>query len=80
MNFGTFQDAMTCQPEHSWSLYHSRVSFSLNAKLISPREIVEAAVKAYESNKLIDIAQVEGFVRQILGWRDLYAALANMPE
>ena len=82
VNFGTFQDAMTCQSEHSWSLYHSRVSFSLNAKLISPREVVEAAVKAYESNKLIDIAQVEGFVRQILGWREFIRGIywANMPE
>ncbi|MFN3236914.1 MAG: cryptochrome/photolyase family protein [Pseudomonadales bacterium] len=80
--FGTFQDAMTDQSKHSWSLYHSRLSFSLNAKLISPREVVDAAVDAYQSSNSIDIAQVEGFVRQILGWREYVRGIywINMPD
>lgn len=68
--FGFFQDAMTCNSEHKWSLYHSRLSFALNAKLISPKHVIDKAVQAYRSNDNIDIAQVEGFVRQILGWRE----------
>jgi len=64
--FGTFEDAMwTDQP----ILYHSRLSFLLNIKLLSPRECVEAAVDAYNDGKA-DIQHVEGFVRQVLGWRE----------
>ncbi|MBD3225227.1 MAG: cryptochrome/photolyase family protein [Caldithrix sp.] len=66
--FGTYQDAMT--PDH-WALFHSRLSFSLNTKMLHPREVIDAAVDCYASGKNdIDIAQVEGFVRQILGWRE----------
>ncbi|AOE49917.1 cryptochrome/photolyase family protein [Kangiella sediminilitoris] len=68
--FGYYQDAMTCQSEHKWSLYHSRLSFALNAKLLSPKQVINKAIEAYRSNDTIDIAQVEGFVRQILGWRE----------
>lgn len=68
--FGYFQDAMTSNSEHKWSLYHSRLSFALNAKLISPKQVIDKAVEAYLANDDIDIAQVEGFVRQILGWRE----------
>jgi len=64
--FGTFEDAMwTDQPV----LYHSRLSFLLNIKLISPQECVDAAVDAYNAGKA-EINHVEGFVRQILGWRE----------
>ncbi len=80
-NFGRFQDAMTSQSEHSWSLYHSRLSFSLNSKLLSPAEVIEVAIQYYRDQKNIDIAQVEGFVRQILGWREFVRGIywANMP-
>lgn len=81
-NFGTFQDAMTGNSEHQWSLYHSRLSFALNSKLISPAETINAVLNHYESNtSTIDIAQVEGFIRQILGWREYIRGIywANMP-
>lgn len=78
--FGTFQDAMkTGEP----FLFHSRLSFSLNAKMISPREVVDAAVEAYrERPDAISLAQVEGFIRQIIGWREYMRGVywANMPE
>ncbi|MCC5487720.1 cryptochrome/photolyase family protein [Vibrio lentus] len=84
--FGQFQDAMTTEHDSKWSLYHSRLSFSLNSKLLSPQEVIDAALSAYQaSSKLnaptIDIAQVEGFVRQILGWREYIRGVywANMP-
>ncbi len=80
--FGRFQDAMTAQHEHAWSLYHSRLSFALNAKLLHPREVVEAAIERFETaGGEIGIAQVEGFVRQIIGWREYVRAVywVNMP-
>ncbi len=65
-HFGTWQDAIwTGRP----FLYHSRLSFALNLHLISPRDCVAAAVDAYESGDA-PINSVEGFVRQILGWRE----------
>ncbi len=80
--FGRFQDAMTAQHQHAWSLYHSRLSFAINSKLLHPREVVDAAIAAFDaSGKVIDIAQVEGFVRQIIGWREYVRAVywVNMP-
>ncbi|RBP83824.1 cryptochrome/photolyase family protein [Marinomonas rhizomae] len=81
-NFGRFQDAMTNKTPHSWSLYHCRLSFALNVKLISPKHVIKAAVSAYHENDAIDIAQIEGFVRQILGWREYVRGMywINMPD
>lgn len=81
-NFGRFQDAMTHKTPHSWSLYHSRLSFALNAKFITPMHVIQSALAAYQKNETIDIAQVEGFVRQILGWREYVRGMywINMPD
>lgn len=78
--FGTYQDAMTAQ---SWHLFHSRLSFALNTKMLRPLEVIQAALKAWERKKLpIQIQQVEGFVRQILGWREYMRGVywALMPD
>ena len=67
-NFGMYEDAMTMQ---YWSIYHSRLSFSMNIKLLSPLEVVKRAVEHWQQNQdKISIAQIEGFVRQIIGWRE----------
>ena len=67
-NFGRYQDAMS---EQNWSLYHARISFSLNTKMLSPLEVVQAAIAFWkEHQERISIAQIEGFVRQIIGWRE----------
>jgi len=81
-NFGRFQDAMTSKTPHSWSLYHCRLSFALNSKLISPKHVIKAAIDCYKENATIDIAQIEGFVRQILGWREYVRGMywINMPD
>jgi len=72
-HFGTYEDAMT---QRSWSLFHSRLSFSLNLKMLSPDEVVQAAILAMEQRpEEISYNQVEGFVRQILGWREFVRGL-----
>jgi len=64
--FGTYQDAMATGER--W-LFHSRLSAALNLHLLDPRECVAAAVEAYTSGHA-PINSVEGFVRQLLGWRE----------
>ena len=78
--FGTFQDAMA---PNEWSLYHSRLSFSMNIKLISPQEVVNRAVFEYNKRpEEIEYNQLEGFVRQIIGWREYMRGIywLKMPE
>lgn len=81
--FGQFQDAMTDQCNHNTSLYHSRLSFALNAKLLQPLYVIKRVINEYEQNpQQITISQVEGFTRQILGWRECVRAIywVNMPD
>ena len=78
--FGTYQDAMTAD---NWHLFHCRLSFALNTKMLRPLEVIQAVIKAWEKNKSqIEIQQVEGFVRQILGWREYMRGIywALMPD
>jgi deoxyribodipyrimidine photolyase-related protein len=81
--FGLYQDAMTGNSEYQWSLYHSRLSFSLNTKMLHPMQVIQAAIQSFEnSNGKISLAQVEGFIRQILGWREYVRGMywSNMPN
>lgn len=66
--FGDYQDASHTE---EINLFHSRLSFALNVKMISPLEVVEKTINHYHQNKeTIALSQVEGFVRQIIGWRE----------
>lgn len=78
--FGTYEDAMTT---NSWAIYHSRLSFALNTKLISPKEVINKAIEAWSNNSdKIEFNQLEGFVRQIVGWREYMRGIywLKMPQ
>lgn len=64
--FGARQDAML---EGDWSMSHSLLSVPLNLGLLDPLRVVEAAERRYRKGTA-PLASVEGFVRQILGWRE----------
>ncbi|MBL8179665.1 MAG: cryptochrome/photolyase family protein [Bryobacterales bacterium] len=65
-HFGAYQDAMwTAEPY----LYHSRLSAALNLKLLHPRDVIHEAERRYRDGRA-PLAAVEGFIRQILGWRE----------
>ncbi|WP_228851219.1 cryptochrome/photolyase family protein [Aegicerativicinus sediminis] len=78
--FGDYQDAMVTGEPY---LFHSRLSFALNLKLIGPKDIVQTVLNYYRKNKTtIDISQVEGFIRQIVGWREFMRGMYwwQMPD
>jgi deoxyribodipyrimidine photolyase-related protein len=81
--FGDHQDAMWQASDASQSpyLWHSLLSTSLNLKLLNPREVIAIAVAAYQKNQL-PLASVEGFIRQILGWREFIRGVywLDMPQ
>jgi deoxyribodipyrimidine photolyase-related protein len=64
--FGPHEDAML---RNEWKLAHSTLAASMNIGLIHPAEIVAAAEEAYHSGAA-PLASVEGFVRQVMGWRE----------
>ncbi|SHH04466.1 deoxyribodipyrimidine photolyase-related protein [Marisediminitalea aggregata] len=65
-NFGDYQDAMR---EGDVWLFHSHLSFYLNSGLLLPLEVMQMAEQAYFDNAA-PLNAVEGFIRQILGWRE----------
>ena len=69
--FGTYQDAMLFDEN---VLFHSVISQYLNCGLLLPTEICEKALTAYQEKKA-PLNSVEGFIRQILGWREYVRGL-----
>jgi len=65
-DFGDYQDAML--EGQAW-MYHSHISMYINSGLLLPMECIKAAVKAYYNGNA-PLNAVEGFIRQILGWRE----------
>ncbi len=78
INFGDYQDAML-QGE-PW-MYHSHIGFYINIGFLHPRECIEAAETAYQQG-LAPLNAVEGFIRQILGWREFIRGIYwhKMPD
>ena len=80
VHFGDYEDAMHTNEKF---LFHSRLSFAMNSKMLSPSEVINAVVDHYHANEeAISISQVEGFVRQILGWREYIRGIywKEMPD
>ncbi len=78
--FGDYQDAMH---EEQRFLFHSRLSFAMNSKMLSPKEVIGTVVTYWRAHQDdTSISQVEGFVRQILGWREYMRGMywAKMPD
>lgn len=76
--YGDYQDALVA--EHS-TLFHSLIGPLLNAGLLTPLECIEAAERAYHKRGA-PLNSVEGFIRQILGWREYIYGMYQtfMPE
>jgi deoxyribodipyrimidine photolyase-related protein len=77
VHFGDYQDAMAAAEP---TLFHARLSFALNVKLLGPAEVVRAAEEALRQGRA-GLPAVEGFIRQILGWREYIRGVywARMP-
>ncbi|MDX2256589.1 MAG: cryptochrome/photolyase family protein [Pseudanabaenaceae cyanobacterium bins.39] len=77
-NFGAYEDAIKVGEPF---LFHSVLSPYLNNGLLLPQELCEMAIAAYEQ-QLAPLNSVEGFVRQILGWREYIHVYyeAQMPQ
>ena len=79
-HFGTYQDALYTGHKY---LFHSRISFAMNSKMIGPKEVIDTVINYFHANQeTIELSQVEGFVRQILGWREYVRGIywKEMPE
>jgi deoxyribodipyrimidine photolyase-related protein len=80
VHFGDYQDALHNEEVY---LFHSRLSFAMNLKIISPKEVVSSVLDFYRLNSdEITISQVEGFIRQVIGWREYMRGMywAHMPD
>ena len=79
-HFGTYQDSLYSGHKY---LFHSRLSFAMNSKMISPKEVIDQVIVKFQKNQdKIEISQIEGFVRQILGWREYMCGIywKEMPD
>lgn len=76
--FGDYQDAMV--EDEPW-MFHSHISFYINCGLLNPLECIERAEQAYRTDGA-PLNAVEGFIRQILGWREYIRGIywLKMPE
>jgi deoxyribodipyrimidine photolyase-related protein len=70
-SFGTYEDALT---HRSKFLYHSVLTPMLNTGLLTPQEVVERALEIGQKNG-VELNNLEGFIRQIIGWREYMAIM-----
>jgi len=77
--FGPYQDAML---DGEWAMYHSLLSAPLNLGLLHPAEVVERVIEGVRTDPDCPVNSVEGFVRQVLGWREFLRHVyeAAMPD
>ncbi len=78
IHYGDYQDSINFDDP---VLYHSMLSSSLNIGLLTPSEVIKAALKTWNANhKKIKKNNFEGFIRQIIGWREYMAYLYKYHE
>jgi deoxyribodipyrimidine photolyase-related protein len=65
-NFGTYEDALSSRAPF---LFHSVLTPFLNSGLLTPQEVIDGVLAAFAKRNL-RLASVEGFVRQVIGWRE----------
>ncbi|WP_144714710.1 cryptochrome/photolyase family protein [Curtobacterium pusillum] len=65
-DFGPFEDATLT---HDWTMAHSLLSVPMNLGVLDPRAVIDAALEAHRT-EAAPLSSVEGFVRQVAGWRD----------
>jgi len=70
LQFGEYEDAIE---ENKVTLYHSRLSAAINAGLLDPAHVIKAALEFAQTHG-VPLNSVEGFVRQIIGWREYMRA------
>jgi deoxyribodipyrimidine photolyase-related protein len=72
--FGPYQDAMVTGEETMW---HALISPYLNTGLLQPREVIQTIEEAYRQNPELPLNSVEGFIRQVMGWREYIRGIYN---
>ena len=72
--FGPHEDAML---SGNWHLAHTALSSSMNLGLLAPKQVVGAAEAAYR-NRSVPLASAEGFIRQVIGWREYVYGIAHL--
>lgn len=77
-SFGDFQDALSDDEDY---LFHSRLSAAMNIGLLNPREVCDAVEQAWRDGD-VPLNAAEGFIRQIIGWREFIRGIywLKMPE
>ena len=77
-HFGTYQDALA--EESPW-LFHSLISMYINIGLLDPLQVCRRVEKAWQAGQC-ELAAAEGFIRQVLGWREYVRGIywLTMPE
>ena len=70
-NFGAYEDAIDGPGTF---LYHSGISTTLNIGLLTPKQVVDAAL-AYHEKTPLNLPSLEGFIRQVIGWREYVRGL-----
>jgi deoxyribodipyrimidine photolyase-related protein len=77
--FGPYQDAMVGD---EWAMNHALLGAAINLGLLHPSEVVESVIETAHESPDVPLNSVEGFVRQVLGWREFMRQLyrVSMPE
>jgi len=75
-NFGPYQDAFDTDIDYG---FHSLLSASLNIGIITPSNVIDNIIKNFQ-DKDVNIESVEGFIRQIIGWREYVKAVYDLKE